>query len=132
MMPSMSTTLPDQRARREHVVLRVCRELVNRAPLLLPLVVVIGVLCGGSVGWSTACVALTAALALRAYRVLLCAFLCGAIMVLCQALRQRAVEELQSIGRLCFLSNSLLSCGAQSSACSIAVASLRPILSACA
>ena len=95
MMPSMSTTLPDQRARREHVVLRVCRELVNRAPLLLPLVVVIGVLCGGSVGWSTACVALTAALALRAYRVLLCAFLCGAIMVLCQALRQRAVEELQ-------------------------------------
>lgn len=94
MMPSMSTPPPDEPKRRGRAVYRACRDLVNHAPLMLPLAVVSGVIYGGTPGWAIVCVALAAAAALRAYRILLCAFFCGVIMVLCLALRQRAEDEL--------------------------------------
>ena len=72
-----------------------CRGMVNRAPLLLPLMVVCGVICSGGVGWSVAGVALVIGCVLRAYRVTLCAFFCGMVVVLCAALRQREMDQLK-------------------------------------
>ncbi len=76
-------------------VFHACRGVVNCAPLLLPLVVVCGVICGGGAGWSVAGAALVIGCVLRAYRVVLCAFFCGLIVALCSALRQREVDELK-------------------------------------
>ena len=94
-MPTMSTEASDEGECKKHAALDVCREVTNRAPLLLPLAVVTGIIYGGAVGWSVVCVALLAACVLRAWRVLLCAVLCGVIVALCAALRQRTAERLQ-------------------------------------
>ena len=72
-----------------------CRGMVNRAPLLLPLMVVCGVICSGGVGWSVAGVALVIGCVLGAYRVTLCAFFCGMVVALCAALRQREMDPLK-------------------------------------
>ena len=81
----------------EDPVRRACHILLWRVPLLLPLVVVVGTICGGSAGWVVAVMALAVAHVLKQWRLLLCSLLCGAIVALTQFARQNSAEELETL-----------------------------------
>ena len=74
---------------------RACLILLWRTPLLLPLAVVGGVVCGGSIGWGIAVAALALAHLLRMRRILLCSLLCGLVVFAAQERRHRHAEEVQ-------------------------------------
>lgn len=66
-----------------------------RAPLLCPLVMVIGCIYGGSLGWALVGVAGSVALALNAWRVLALGGLCAGIVLFSEALRHREQDALE-------------------------------------
>lgn len=71
--------------------------LLWRAPLLLPLLVVVGVIIGGSLGWMITLAALAWAHFLRMRRVLVCSLLCGFVVGITQSLRSDSAAELQHL-----------------------------------
>ena len=92
----MSGLRTDEAGPQEHnkiALHRICRELVDRSPLLLSLIVVAGCIAGGVIGGCAVCMALVAGLMLHRYRTLSCALLCGGVVILSQALRTRCEQH---------------------------------------
>lgn len=80
--------------RQEDPIRHILIRLLVQAPLFVPLLVVIGILMGGSVGWGLVTIALALPLSLRIFRVMALALLCGALTFAFQHLCHNSESEI--------------------------------------
>ncbi len=76
------------------LTLRAARAFVVRAPLFLPLLVVVGIILDSWAGWCCAIAGIALGALLRFPRILLCSILCGALVWTCQDCRTQSQQQL--------------------------------------